>query len=206
MLTFVVVEVDDLEEYPWSFGFTFDYIRVSGLSGSITDWPRFHAECLHNLTPGGWVELVDHDFRIRADDDSMDVERSPSTNSWMDHMCSAASLVGKRLDAVEHHAWALRNAGFVNITEKVVDMPIGARTDDNQARRHIATLNEQQIADAIPAWSWAFLRGVLSLNPEYIHVLIASVVRELVRQPNKRLFIRWRFISAQKPSTTSRGS
>lgn len=199
----MAVEVDDVETYPWSYGYTFDFIHVRSLSGSIGDWARFYTECLHNITPGGWIELQDHDFAIYSHDDSTD--RSPQLQLWMEEMKDAALRAGKRLDAVNHHAQGLRDAGFINVTEQVVEIPIGSQGVEDRSLRRIGAMNAQQMADAIPAWTWAFYTRVLSYNAEYVHAFIAGVMNEVARDIDKRCFMRWKFVTAQRPNpSTSR--
>lgn len=196
--SFLPVEVDDVERYPWSYGYSFDFIHVRGLSGSIGDWARFYNECRRNITPGGWLELQDHDFTIYSHDGS--TERSPQTRRWMQEMHDAALRAGKRLDAVNHHAQGLRDAGFINVREEIVEIPIGAQNNEDRTLRRIGAMNAEQMANAIPAWSWAFYTRVLSYNPEYVHAFIAGVMNEIARDRTKRCFMRWRFVTAQKPN------
>lgn len=190
--------MDDVETYPWSYGYTFDFIHVRSLSGSIGDWARFYTECLRNITPGGWIELQDHDFTIYSHDDS--TERSPQLQLWMQEMNDAASRAGKRLDAVNHHAQGLRDAGFINVVEEVVEIPIGPQDIEDRSLRRLGAMNAQQIADAIPAWTWAFYTRVLGYNAEYVHAFIAGVMNEVARDIDKRCFLRWKFVTAQRPS------
>lgn len=115
-------------------------------------------------------------------------------------MRDAASRAGKRLDAVGHHARGLRDIGFINVREEVVEIPIGAQDNDDAPVRRLGALNAEQMADAIPAWSWAFYTRVLCYSPEYVHAFIAGVMNEIARDRTKRCFMRWTIVTAQKPT------
>src|SRR2546421_9040809 len=86
--------VDDAEaEWSYPTNEYFDFIHARGLGGGITDWPRLYGQVYQNLKPGGWVEILEHEMRLRSDDDT--IYGAPWTERLLDGLSEAGSKIGK---------------------------------------------------------------------------------------------------------------
>ena len=63
-------EIFDIET-GWPFQGQFDLIHARSLAGSIADWSRFYMECFKHLTPGGFIEIQEHEICISAQEKEM---------------------------------------------------------------------------------------------------------------------------------------
>lgn len=64
----VSFQVDDVEA-DWTFSNKFDLIYSRMMVGSLADTPRFVKQCFDNLTPGGYLEMVDLTYPTRILED-----------------------------------------------------------------------------------------------------------------------------------------
>ncbi|KAK4157009.1 hypothetical protein C8A00DRAFT_30102 [Chaetomidium leptoderma] len=117
--------VDDVES-PWLHPRNyFDYIHSRHTVMAIKDWPKLMRRTLEHLRPGGWFEMQEaHHMPISANK-SMPADH-PVAQYW--------SLIHEGLGnlGVNFHAAAdgrlaaqMRDCGFVNVTERVLQIPIG---------------------------------------------------------------------------------
>lgn len=115
--------VDDLdpEWKRWDFGDCFDFIHARALNGSLRNWSKFYNDCYRCMNPDGWIEIGDHDFTIRSETEVAD----SNVDLWNSHMIDAATAVGRQICKAEDHTRGLQNAGFINIRQYRVRIPIG---------------------------------------------------------------------------------
>jgi hypothetical protein len=73
-----------------------------------------------NLTPGGYIELADI-APLQCDDNSVP-DDSP-VQQWARHMMTAASNLGRPMNAAKTHKKYLEDAGFVNVTQVIYKWP-----------------------------------------------------------------------------------
>ncbi|KAJ4248491.1 hypothetical protein NW762_012829 [Fusarium torreyae] len=67
-------EIDDATEtWTWEDNH-FDFIHIRYLFGAIPDWYHLFEEAYRCCAPGGWIESVEADVRIRSDDGTVDLE------------------------------------------------------------------------------------------------------------------------------------
>ncbi|KAK4235844.1 hypothetical protein C8A03DRAFT_36296 [Achaetomium macrosporum] len=117
--------VDDIES-PWLHPRNyFDYVHSRHTVMAIKDWPKLMRRALEHLRPGGWFEMQEvYHYPISANK-TMAPEH-PVAQYW--------SLINEGLSnlGISFHAVAngrladmMRDCGFVNVTERVLHIPIG---------------------------------------------------------------------------------
>ena len=132
--------MDDVEQ-EWVFQTLFDFVHVRFLAGSIMDWPKLVEQCYkwvyyilpflfliltllnRNTKPGGWVEFKDWDADIISSDNSLPEDsKIYRYHKLLRDGCNQ----GKRSPAPgpKLKEWA-EQAGYVNVTEQVVPIPLG---------------------------------------------------------------------------------
>jgi len=107
-------EIDDLEE-TWTFNQKFDFIYTRMLTGSFADWPKFFSQCYENLSPGGYVELLDLTFPGVVDDGSW--PPNSALKKWGELIREAAQKLGRLADSAFLYKQQLEEAGFVDVVE-----------------------------------------------------------------------------------------
>ncbi|EZF71275.1 hypothetical protein H105_06480 [Trichophyton soudanense CBS 452.61] len=151
----VQFEIDDVEN-DWAHHKPFDYIHCRFMASSIRDWPRLFRQILENLTPNGYAEFYDFDF-FRSDDNSL----LPTHEMYINcaETTSAAEKIGQTACPGPHLANWAREAGFVNVTERKMKVPIGPWAKDPKLKE-IGAWNQVQAMEGMEGWSMALLTRV----------------------------------------------
>jgi hypothetical protein len=89
--------------------------------------------CSH-LRPGGWIELQEFDGRVHCDDGT--VAPDAPLKRFYDLIPKAMANFGMAFNAGEALKEPLENAGFVNVSCKVLKIPFGSWA---KARRPMQT-------------------------------------------------------------------
>ncbi|KAL2269639.1 hypothetical protein VTJ83DRAFT_1823 [Remersonia thermophila] len=117
--------VDDVES-PWLHPRNyFDYIHSRHTVMAIKDWPKLMRRALEHMRPGGWFEMQEvHHYPISANA-SMPPDH-PVAEYWRLIYEGLTNLgVNFYASANGQLAEMMREAGFVNVTERVLQIPIG---------------------------------------------------------------------------------
>lgn len=91
------------------------------LLGSIRDWPDLYRKSFRHLRPGGCIEQVEIEWIFRSDDNTLPPD-SPLV-IWGNTFRHAMQTYRQPIDIFDTRA-ELHAAGFTNITESVVKLPI----------------------------------------------------------------------------------
>ncbi|RDW78507.1 methyltransferase-1 [Coleophoma crateriformis] len=84
--------------------------------------------CYTHVKPGGWVEFQEPEAWFRSDDNTKD--RVPFVNQWQTLRNDAAKQFGKEIDLAPTHKQRMIDAGFVDVREQLVKIPVGLWTKD----------------------------------------------------------------------------
>ena len=111
--------IDDAES-EWIYGpdEAFDFIHVRTMSGAIGDWDRLCQQCYTHLQPGGWLEFQEPLALCESDDGT--IESAHSMLRWQELCNDAAKMFTKEIRVGDKLAQHMRDAGFVDVAEKVV--------------------------------------------------------------------------------------
>ncbi|KAH0444742.1 methyltransferase domain-containing protein [Colletotrichum camelliae] len=116
----VKFEVDDLDE-EWNWSQPFDYIHSRFMNASIGNWKTFATKVFNNLTPGGYVELVELDLHARSDDETLKSDSAISKCTKM--LGEAADIFGRPYQEIPPLVKVLEDAGFVDVKIEVHKWP-----------------------------------------------------------------------------------
>ncbi|KAH6692623.1 methyltransferase domain-containing protein [Plectosphaerella plurivora] len=112
----------DIEE-PWQLSPNeFDMVHIQMLLGSIRDWTELYRKAFRHLKPGGSIEHIEIEFKFFSDDNS--VPPDASMHIWSNTLHRAMHAAGVPMDITERTKQDLRAAGFVDITESVINLPV----------------------------------------------------------------------------------
>ncbi|KAF2732352.1 S-adenosyl-L-methionine-dependent methyltransferase [Polyplosphaeria fusca] len=189
--------IDDAEaEWVYPAEERFELVHVRGLSGSIGDWDRLVAQCFAHLEPGsGWLEFQEPEAWVWSDDGS--VAKAESLVQWQELCNSAAGKFGKELRVGAGLGERMRRAGFVDVRERVVKVPVGGWPKDARMKE-IGRYQREHMAMGIEPYTYGFIGKVLGWTEEECKVITAKVVNE-VRDRSLHLYIKFWFVCGRKP-------
>ncbi|OCK82691.1 hypothetical protein K432DRAFT_415159 [Lepidopterella palustris CBS 459.81] len=132
----------------WNFSEPFDFIHARGLKGAFANWSDVYSEIYANLAPGGWVEIVDYEFRLPGANggltDSTTSHATPASATpcpsfphlqiLYNETLQASRRAGKPLGTDHLAPSLLENAGFCDVRTTQVNVPVGTWPKDERQR------------------------------------------------------------------------
>jgi hypothetical protein len=116
---------------------------------------------------------------------------------WLDLLIEALAVLGLDLNGARKHAELMRNAGFINVEERVFKVPIGL-WPKNQTMKLIGLYMRTVLYDGLQAISLGpFTRG-LKWQSEEVEVLLADVRKSLM-DSSQHTYFTANMIYGQKP-------
>ncbi|OIW22902.1 S-adenosyl-L-methionine-dependent methyltransferase [Coniochaeta ligniaria NRRL 30616] len=192
--------VDDYEdEWTYRDDEKFDYIHGRALSGTVADWARFYRQVRTHLKPGGWCEMQEYDAWIFSDDDSF--ERAPWTKSWVEKLDEASKMYGKQINVARKQKQWMIDAGFEDVTERVIRIPVGPWAKD-PALKELGRFEQLHMQMSAASHTPALFTRVYSWSELQVQLLIEGVKREF-RSRDLRLITSYRFITGRSPHPPS---
>ncbi|KAF9871598.1 hypothetical protein CkaCkLH20_11009 [Colletotrichum karsti] len=196
----VKFEVDDVESswlYPTNH---FDYIHSRHTVVAIKDWKTLFQRSMEHLKPGGWIELQEmHHFPASANNSLS--AKHPVAEYW--------GLVGEglmelgvdlELAAGDQLASMMRDAGFVNVTERVFHVPIGT-WPRNRVLKTVGMYWRTILLDGLQAIALGpFTRG-LHWSVEQTELFLVDV-RKAYHDNSVLMYMPLKVVYAQKPPAT----
>lgn len=152
-------EVDDITK-PWTHSRdTFDFIHGRGLHGSIYNWPGLYKEAYAALKPGGWLESVEYAVKFFADGpDGQPLPDNPESAifQWCKLGNEATEKTGRPFAITDDLVRWQKEAGFINVTEKMYKVPCGPWAKDPKMK-DIGRYNLLNMVQAIGREPWVIL-------------------------------------------------
>ncbi|KAH3920380.1 hypothetical protein HBI56_069300 [Parastagonospora nodorum] len=188
--------IDDVEsEWVYSPSEAFDFIHCRTMSGSVSDWNQLLAQCYTHVVPGGWVEFQEPLALCESDDGTL--ERAVDLCQWQ-ALCNEAAA-GFKKDLCVGHTLRQRmlDAGFVDVQEKVVKVPIGPWPKDAKMKE-IGRYQREHVLLGIEPYTLGFIGKVLGWSEAECRILIAKVANE-VRNRALHMYIKFYFVHGRKP-------
>jgi hypothetical protein len=68
-----------------------------------------------NLTPGGYLEVVDYNYPFKVDDDSL--PPNSALQKWAQLMLEGCEKAGRSIDSARHFKKQLEETGFVDVVQ-----------------------------------------------------------------------------------------
>jgi hypothetical protein len=145
--------VDDIED-EWMHGDDFDFVHMRCISPWLKDEVKVLRQAYEytsqnspltiilterrHMKPGAWIEIQELDARANCDDFSLP-EDAPLAK-FFDTATEAVAHFGMRFRAGENLREPLEKAGFVNVTCKVLKVPIGTWAKVNTSPHYLSLL------------------------------------------------------------------
>ncbi|KGO67581.1 hypothetical protein PITC_094500 [Penicillium italicum] len=175
-----VFEVDDvLQEWTWREPFDFIHIRLMYGAFPPEGWDQLYKQAYDALEPGGWIEQMEFDVRVRSDDDSLKEEHQ--LWSWGDMFIKCAKQAGRSLNTHETMRSGIEKAGFVSVHQKKSRIPLGP-WPKNKVLKEVGQLQYAHWNAALEGWAMWLLTHFGEPEPwtkEEVQVFLAKVRVEL---------------------------
>ncbi|KAJ4312447.1 hypothetical protein N0V84_009939 [Fusarium piperis] len=170
-------KVDDVND-DWTFSANhFDFIHIRALIGCVPDWVELHRKSLRSLRPGGWVEQMELSAIAQSEDNTIRPDSPLIT--WRGIFEEVGKVTGKTFMACETVGDAIREAGYVNVTERRIKLPIGMWPKDKQLKQWGAW-NRQYLLQGLEGFSIRGLTELLGWSFERAQEFLDEMQRELL--------------------------
>ncbi|KAL5598889.1 hypothetical protein BROUX41_003790 [Berkeleyomyces rouxiae] len=189
--------VDDYEdEWTWREDEKFDYIHGRALGGTCADWNVFYQKIKNTLKPGGWCEIQEYDAWVFSDDDSCD--RARWTMDWVDKLDIASRKFGRTMNVARFHKQWMIDAGFEDVHEEVVRIPIGPWPKDPHLKE-LGRFEQIHMQMSVESHTLALFTRIWGYTEEQARLLIEGVKRDF-RNKDLHLITSYRFIRGRAPA------
>lgn len=124
-----------------------------------------------HLRPGGWLECQEVVIDPFCDDGTMPPDFGWRT--WSEEMALASDKMERQLRIGPELKQWFEDAGFVDVREAVIKIPIGGWAKDLRLK-HVGMLWRRMLAEGISGFSLGLFHHVLGRSPEDIEVCMVS--------------------------------
>lgn len=155
----VKFEIDDCCD-EWIYKKPFDFVHMRGLYGSVVDWHGLYTQALQHLNPGGYIEQVEASAVVKSDDGTNKGTKMMELGVLGEQ---AAAKFGKSLATVDEMKDGMIKAGFVDVTERTLKLPIGPWPKD----KGLKTMGRYQRLvweESLEMWTMMLFTKVLGVS------------------------------------------
>ncbi|KAJ9157233.1 Methyltransferase domain-containing protein [Pleurostoma richardsiae] len=167
-------EIDDAED-AWVWSQKFDYVHAKNFIPFIGDIPKLMRNIHDNLNPGGYVEMLEAPMLFRAVDNTLEGTPLLKWNNWM---LEGVRRMGRNPLAALQLNKLMAEAGFVNITEKRLAVPINAwaKGAEHKVLGAMEMINLLEVAQGI---TMTVFTKALGWSEEEVEMLLTDVRNNL---------------------------
>ena len=176
-------EVDDVEA-EWAYREPFDFVHCRGMYASISDWPALVKRAFEHTTPGGYAEFVDFDLLWRSPDDSYRGTAMEKANQTFMETCRKG---GKEPCPGRYLKKWLQDAGFEDVTEKVMVIPAGTWPADKHLKE-VGAWNYLQVMEGLEGFLYAVFIRALGWSKRDVDELCEKV-RQDMKNPKFHAYV-----------------
>ncbi|RPA80824.1 putative TAM domain methyltransferase, partial [Ascobolus immersus RN42] len=192
----VKFEIDDYEEDWLREPNSYDYIHGRTLMGSVKDWPRLMSQIYDHLAPGGYVELQETDLTGGRSDDGT-FRTDSAFGVYQENLKKAGNLAGLPTDAAPMLAQMMLDAGFVEVREHRVKIPVGTWPKDKKLKE-IGSWAQEIVADGLEPYCMALFTRVLGMAKEEATQICDNAKKSLGDRSTHMYFFN-HFVYGRKP-------
>ena len=137
------------------------------------------------MEPGGSIEIQDNEYPLASHDSTI---QDTNILKWSEAMVEAAKKLGRSITVAPSFKSMLADAGFTDIVEIKEQIPMNGWPLDSRYKQ-LGEWSRYMLSQGIEGISMGLLTEVLGLPREEVHVLLASVRKDL---SDKRIHGYWR--------------
>jgi hypothetical protein len=165
--------LENSETAEWMFDHPFNFIHLRNLGPCFDNLMTVVTKSYAAMVDDGWIELVDGSFELQSIDGTT---TGTSLEKFFQRAIGGAMHFGRDLIKAKFYKDYLHQAGFVDVEEKILPMPLGPWVADSKYRL-IGMYLVLSLRWAVPAYS-KFLRAT-GLSSEETQQLNEDIQREL---------------------------
>ncbi|RFU75977.1 methyltransferase type 11 [Trichoderma arundinaceum] len=193
--------VDDVES-PWLHPRNhFDYIHSRHTVMAVRDWNRLFRRAVEHLKIGGWIELqeIHHTPRSALSDGDGEMPADHPVARFWKHVTDGLAALGIDLDAAADGRLGamMQQAGFTNVTERVLHVPIGT-WPKNKILKTVGLYWRTILLDGLQAIALGPLTRGLGWNREQVELLLLEV-RRAYFDNSLLMYMPFHVVYAQRP-------
>ncbi|KAK4060194.1 uncharacterized protein Triagg1_10856 [Trichoderma aggressivum f. europaeum] len=193
--------IDDVES-PWLHSRNhFDYIHSRHTVMAIRDWMKLFRRAIEHLKIGGWMELqeVHHTPRSALTGGNGELSPDHPVARFWKHVTDGLAALGIDMDAVSDGRLAdkMQQAGFTNVTERVLHVPIGT-WPKNKVLKTVGLYWRTILLDGLQAIALGPLTRGLGWNRDQVELLLIEV-RRAYFDNSQLMYMPFHVIYGQRP-------
>ncbi|KAK2827791.1 hypothetical protein FQN49_007339 [Arthroderma sp. PD_2] len=196
--------VDDASESDWLWPKNhFDYIRSSMMLGALDSYPSLISTAFGYIKPGGYLECHEWDISCHCDDDTLpaprgDFKGSYAFQNWLQYCRLSTSRLARPVFVAQQISSWMRDAGYVDIQERVTKVPLNPWPKDPHLKR-LGAWSERNWLDGIAAFSYApFGPRGLGWTQDEIEVFLVDV-RKSIQDRKVHVYQNFHVVTGRKP-------
>ncbi|KAI1823120.1 S-adenosyl-L-methionine-dependent methyltransferase [Xylaria intraflava] len=172
----VYLDIDDLNmslQFPSNH---FDIINSRLIAGGINRdrWTGYFRDIYRCLRPGGWVQMVEVDYNAQSDNGALG--DNSALRQWSRSYLFAMEQCKNPRAPRQLGGW-LRSAGFTDVDERMIQLPMCAWST-NQRDYNIGAANEENVRMLLSSIALYPFTRQLGMSITEFHVLVAKARAE----------------------------
>ncbi|KAL7923393.1 S-adenosyl-L-methionine-dependent methyltransferase [Trichoderma austrokoningii] len=192
--------IDDVES-PWLHPAShFDYIHSRHTVMAVRDWMKLFRRAIEHLKIGGWIELqeIHHTPKSALPDGNGEMPPEHPVARYWKHVSEGLAALGIDLDTAANGRISdmMQEAGFTNVTERVLHVPIGT-WPKNKVLKTVGLYWRTILLDGIQAIALGPLTRGLGWNREQVEVLLMEV-RQAYFDDSKLMYMPFHVVYGQR--------
>ena len=206
--------VDDVES-PWPHPpNSFDYVHARHMAPAFKDWKNVLSESYEydtqsqfstssltiahrHLRPGGWIEFQEMECYPHSSDTSM--TDAYAVKQYLGAVEQGMARLGVELNSCRTVADKLRGAGFVNVTERIYNIPIGI-WPRNKVLKTLGLYLREVILSSLQGIAFGGLHRGLGWNVQDVELYLVDV-RAGLMDARVHSFLPYYVVYGQRPRT-----
>ena len=119
------------------------------------------------LRPGGWFDQLEMSIQFRSDDGTVTDDHVLAI--WSKTFIEAGEKFGKTFRIADLAKGYMQQAGFHNVTEHRMKLPVGQWSRDKKLKK-LGMWNLVHCEQGIEGWAMALLTRVMGVSPPFLHL------------------------------------
>jgi len=188
-------EIDDAEA-EWLYKpNSHDFIHCRYLFHGIRNWPTLIDQAMRTLKPGGWIEIVELHVIPSSYDNSL--PQNSQIQAFYDVLAEVGQSIGIDLAVAQKFRGMLESAGYAEVTESVLDLPLGGWMRDRRMHE-VGVFQRFQMTEGLHGIAFGLLTRVAGWHPQKVEAFLAAVRREM-KDPSVHSLYKLYFVCGRKP-------
>ncbi|KAE8443785.1 hypothetical protein EG329_001379 [Mollisiaceae sp. DMI_Dod_QoI] len=166
-------EVEDAED-PWTYSQRFDLIHGRLMISCFKDPRGVLEQAFKHLAPGGYLEMQDADFPMKAVDNSLE---GTALWDWNMHIVQGAANAGRPWTRTKQYKPWMEEIGFVDVEEKLLHFPINTWPRDLHLKK-LGLWFQHDLLEGLNSTRAILTRG-LGWSNEEVEVFLVNVRKDI---------------------------